>query len=197
MIEASQELDKQILEQNPKVNTLFGPISLRDFNATNVDIKHIAHSLGNLCRYNGSCVDYYSVAEHCVLLSRWYRKQALNWNQLYFCLALLIHDASEAYVGDMIAPLKGYCSWIKQIENKLDIEIFRSFGLEFTEELHKKIKIYDRMIRNDEMSRLIYPFKDLENKLGVSIKCWNPKRAKQEFINEYEILVRGLEEQKL
>lgn len=185
------------IQQNVDVFTLFGLMSITDFDINKVNIRHIAHSLSQSCRYNGATVDYYSVAEHCVLLARWYRKNALSWHQLEFCLALLLHDAAEAYVGDIIAPLKLYCPWIREIETNLDKEIFRAFELDFTDELHKEIKKFDLMIRNDEIERLIYPFNKQENKLGVNIKCWNPKRAEHEFINEFELLKRKIKEKKL
>lgn len=184
-------------QSNVDVFTLFGLMSITDFDISKVSIRHIAHSLSQSCRYNGATVDYYSVAEHCVLLARWYRKNALSWHQLEFCLALLLHDAAEAYVGDIIAPLKLYCPWIKEIETSLDKEIFRAFNLDFTNELHKEIKKYDLMIRNDEIERLIYPFDKRENKLSVNIKCWNPKRAEHEFINEFELIQRKIKEKKL
>lgn len=59
----------------------------------------IAHALGHLCRFNGHVEPFYSVAEHsliaCELLPN-YAKEAL------------LHDAAEAYIGDIIRPLKRF-----------------------------------------------------------------------------------------
>ena len=73
-----------------------------------VDLVDIAHSLGQTCRFNGHCPDHYSVAQHSVLVSRAAghlafreglpRKHYQQWG--------LLHDAGEAYVGDMVCPLK-------------------------------------------------------------------------------------------
>lgn len=61
-------------------------------------IGDIAWSLAHLCRFNGHSRCFYSVAEHSVWCSM-------------ICpadpLAALLHDAAEAYVGDMTRPLKG------------------------------------------------------------------------------------------
>jgi len=61
-----------------------------------LDVYDIAHALSNICRFNGHCREFYSVAQHSVLVS-------------YHCenkLEGLMHDAPEAYLGDVIAPLK-------------------------------------------------------------------------------------------
>jgi 5'-deoxynucleotidase YfbR-like HD superfamily hydrolase len=61
-----------------------------------VCIEDIARSLSNICRFNGHCAFHYSVAQHSVLVSQ------NTANQFYG----LMHDAEEAYVGDMVRPLK-------------------------------------------------------------------------------------------
>lgn len=61
-------------------------------------IEDIAHSLANQCRYTGHTSRYYSVAEHSV------RVALLLPRELR--LAGLLHDAAEAYLGDVARPLK-------------------------------------------------------------------------------------------
>lgn len=58
----------------------------------------IAHSLAHLCRFNGHTGTHYSVAQHCYLASELVAPEHQ--------LAALLHDATEAYVGDMVRPLK-------------------------------------------------------------------------------------------
>ncbi|WNF45846.1 phosphohydrolase [Pseudomonas sp. SG20056] len=58
----------------------------------------IAHSLSMQCRFNGHSIDFYSVAQHCCLVADLVPAE----HQLH----ALLHDATEAYVGDMVRPLK-------------------------------------------------------------------------------------------
>lgn len=74
-----------------------------------VDIDDIATSLSQICRFNGHLPSFYSVAEHCVRVAWWLID---NGQSSTVALTGLLHDASEAYVGDMMRPLKR----LKEIE---------------------------------------------------------------------------------
>ena len=78
-----------------------------------VDIEDIAHSLSMLCRYNGHCRDFYSVAEHSVFVESLGRLAVepqcsfLGFEEVQKrCLSLLLHDAAETYIGDLTTPFK-------------------------------------------------------------------------------------------
>lgn len=73
----------------------FWPLEPR---AADVDIVDIAHSLANLCRYTGHTRRFYSVAQHSVLVANVVGPAHRAWG--------LLHDAAEAYLGDMAATLK-------------------------------------------------------------------------------------------
>lgn len=64
-----------------------------------VCIEDIAHSLAYQCRYTGHTRKFYSVAQHCVLMAE-------NKDLPGDPLMKLLHDADEAYIGDMARPWK-------------------------------------------------------------------------------------------
>ena len=66
--------------------------------AEDVDIRDIAHSLAMQCRYNGHTREFYSVAQHSWAVSRGCDEEDALWG--------LLHDAAEAYIGDMAKPIK-------------------------------------------------------------------------------------------
>lgn len=99
----------------------------REFNfkamsVESVDPVDIAHALGYLCRFNGHTNRFYSVAEHsCRMYDYWvpHRIRDAEWDDLNVHLlrgAILVHDAHEAYVGDVVRPLKQAVPELKRIE---------------------------------------------------------------------------------
>lgn len=86
-----------------------------------IDQLDIAHALAQLCRYNGHTLRFYSVAEHCVLLS--YAVSPEN------ALHALLHDATEAYVGDVIRPLKRLLPMYRDMESLIWFSIATHFNI--------------------------------------------------------------------
>lgn len=75
-------------------------ISFDFLNATVDDILwiDIAIALGKICRFGGHCIGFYSVAQHSCLVA--------DILPLEIKLYGLLHDAHEAYIGDMTKPFK-------------------------------------------------------------------------------------------
>ncbi len=105
-----------------------------------VSIYDIAHSLSQICRFNGHTTSFYSVAQHSIVCSR----LANDDEVAYFAL---LHDAAEAYVGDMMRPLKWSGQELGRLfreqEAAVERAISQRFGLVWTEELRKEVKRLD------------------------------------------------------
>lgn len=75
-----------------------------------VHLEDIARALSNVCRFGGHCRTFYSVAEHSVRVSNraeWHARDIHGPEDVRnVSIAGLLHDASEAYIGDMVRPLK-------------------------------------------------------------------------------------------
>lgn len=79
---------------------------LEDFNVNFIDLNDIAIGLGNMCRFNGQCDKFYSVAEHSLLVADLIKHIFNKGVKIEF--AGLLHDASEAYLHDMIRPVQEF-----------------------------------------------------------------------------------------
>ena len=101
-----------------------------------IRLDDIAHSLGMLCRFNGHIRRFYSVAQHSVLVSRLVEPE--------HALQALFHDAPEAYVGDMTAPLKKTMGDYQMLEAKIAINIRAALDLGLLTDGALPIKLADR-----------------------------------------------------
>ena len=68
-----------------------------------INISDIAWALSNICRFNGHCTTFYSVASHSIIVARIIYNATTD---KHLALWGLLHDASEAYLGDIVRPLK-------------------------------------------------------------------------------------------
>ena len=86
-----------------------------------VHIEDIAHGLAFQCRFNGQTRAFYSVAQHSLLVA--------GLVPARLRLAALLHDAAEAYLGDMVKPLKALFPEFSQLEEGVMAIIGERFGV--------------------------------------------------------------------
>lgn len=72
-----------------------------------INIRDIAHGLSNICRFNGQCKKFYSVAQHSVFCVKILRHMQTT-TSLSIERMILLHDAEEAYISDIARPIKDY-----------------------------------------------------------------------------------------
>lgn len=97
-----------------------------DPDPSEIHVEDIAHSLSNVCRFGGHSRRFYSVAQHSVLVS-----EQLPDTGDRLSLWGLLHDASEAYLGDMVRPLKeqpGMKAY-REAEERVQRAVAERFGL--------------------------------------------------------------------
>src|SRR6266516_3714044 len=89
-----------------------------------IDLKDIAHALANQCRFTGHVREFYSVAQHSVLVSQFCDASDAQWG--------LLHDASEAYLSDIARPIKkhpDFGPFYLKVEDGLTAAIMKAFDL--------------------------------------------------------------------
>jgi hypothetical protein len=108
---------------------------------TPITVEDIAHALSHLCRFTGHCREFYSVAQHAVLVS-YLVPQEHAFHALH-------HDDVEAVLGDMSSPLKKLIPQYKALETKVEAVIWASLGL--PAHMPPEIKLADlRALRTEQ-----------------------------------------------
>jgi hypothetical protein len=165
----------------------------------------VSHALAQLCRFTGHTPYPYSVAEHCVLAAQhWGRTDEEK-------LALLVHDAHEAYMGDVPSPVLACLPLearqaIKELKLRLDAAICASLCHKHQHALvgmmrSALVRDADTRILLDERLELHalppQPW-DIDEMgfepLGVTIKYWDRVHCQMAFVGSFEKLATALQE---
>lgn len=115
------------------------------------DVQDIAHHLARVCRYGGAVDEFYSVASHCVYICRELQRRGYP---IDIQAAGLLHDAPEAFLGDMVSGLKRMFPAYKALEVRYARAIEAQFGVFF--EGNATIKDADLRARLAEVRDLFH-----------------------------------------
>lgn len=174
----------------PVIQTFTGlEFDLLNPDPARIRIADIAHALARLCRYTGHIVpEWYSVAEHsCEVAAR--LGSRLRW-------AGLIHDAHEAYVGDVSAPLKSVMRAALEpcldpyttVVNRVEVAVRAKLGLEPLADLDPEIKRVDLgmlAIEREQIMRPVdWPWIDVPRVARTELRCDAPTWAEGRFLME-------------
>lgn len=160
-----------------------------------VHLDDIVLALSQTCRWGGRTARFYSVAQHSV----WVARQVAKTHP-HLVLQALLHDAAEAYVGDIVRPLKsalwlrhekGYESF-EQVELRVLATILRALGVRPASGSEWSV-----IAAADEQA-LATEARDLMREQVVStaapaperLRSWPPTRARQEFLSVYRAHAR-------
>ncbi len=163
---------------------------LFDARPEDFDIVDIAHALSMQCRYNGHCNYFYSVAQHSIYVMQCLR-DFLGVTDVDVLRCGLLHDGAEAYIGDMVRPLKRKMPSYKDAEEKIERAMAERFGLPWP--FPPIVKRADNIVLACERDQIMGtpprswnliedPWADL------TIESWSPQAAATAFMLEADIL---------
>jgi 5'-deoxynucleotidase YfbR-like HD superfamily hydrolase len=134
-------------------------VSVDKICAADIRMDEISHSLSLINRYNGHTIHPYSVAQHTlnVVTAMEASTEILRLSsrdRAGALFAAILHDAAEAYIGDITRPIKQTAPGYKEAELKFEALIFKRYGLP-TEYLDH-VWEFDDSITANEM-RYLFP----------------------------------------
>jgi len=163
-----------------------------------INIIDIAQALSNVCRFAGHALCHYNVAQHSTLVSRNVSERAALFG--------LLHDAPEAFIGDVSRPIKRILRELcgdafDKIENKIMEVICRKYVVLVDDEIRAEVKKADDILlateRRDFMRKVNWDWANdkLPEPLPEMILQWNQGTAYYAFLKRfYELTGRAAED---
>lgn len=125
-------------------------INVFDLRPKDIDFRDIAHHLSMICRFGGACSYHYSVALHSLFVTELGK---LNGCSKQLQLKLLLHDSAEAYMGDIVRPIKSQYSVFAALETEINKAISDKFSIDLT--MDATCKKFDNLALAFESERLL------------------------------------------
>lgn len=153
------------------------------------DVEDIAHALSMQCRFAGHCREFYSVAQHAVLVS-YFCNYADRWEGLR-------HDDSEAYLTDIPTPLKRSpeMSGYGDVEHRMTEAMAKQFGLRYP--FPPSVKLADLAVLAAEKRDLMpnsgpWPMLEGTTPIPTIIVPLPPKQARQLYLERHDVIQRSM-----
>lgn len=159
-----------------------------------ISVEDIAHHLSHINRFNGATRYPYSVAQHSALMADYALRSGYD---LRYVMAVLMHDAAEAYLQDLITPIKLGCinsiyeTCTQTVDKAIRDFLVYCFGMVFPADADALIRSLDTRILLTERATLM-PRHSSKNSCGseiergtylpVKIKKWSARKAKKRFL---------------
>jgi len=190
---------------HPRIMTYTGLlVNPFDLQADTIVLEDIAHGLACCNRFTGQAIKPITVAQHSVYVSRLVEEHGAR-----VALQGLLHDASEAYLGDVSKLVKHTpeMAWFRTIEDRAQAVIFRKFDCDKTQ--HPAVTDADKLMLRYEAPRAFgYRWQTVDNSVDnapttadeeARIGKWAPlnwRMAEDAFVAQYRRLDRLLQLQK-
>lgn len=171
------------MNRAPTIQTFTGQtIDFLDPDPATINIMDISHSLSLINRYAGHSIFPYSVAQHSVLASFLAPKELK--------LETLLHDAHEAYVGDVPTTLKRLIPDYQVIEDRMESVVRAKFGLA-PPPMNPEVKKIDTVMLVTEAQKFGFswwPLYGVEPDSGTPIEPWTWRYARNAFRERFHYL---------
>lgn len=158
--------------------------------AATIALEDIAVGLSNTCRYGGQVTKFYSVAEHAVRVSYLVPPE--------LALPALHHDSHEAYMGDIISPMKlALNGQLQDMAFRLDRAICGALGIKWTDLEHPLVKKADEAALYAEAAALKWShgtgkhWGNSKPRTPWAGLGWSPERAERKFIERHKELTNA------
>ena len=155
-----------------------------------ISIFDVAHSLSQICRFLGHTKEFYSVAQHSILVSQHAVPEDALWG--------LLHDASEAYICDMPSPLKHDPRMAIYRETEALIMAAVCSRYDLGPQMPMSVEIADKRLLATEFRDVttVDAPEWVREECGFDplsdyhIACWAPSFAESMFLNRFEELTK-------
>ncbi len=166
-----------------------------DFNAPDpelITIENIARPLSRICRFGGHTPRFYSVAEHSSLAAQAATASGCSDEE---SLAILLHDAAEAFCGDVVKPLKNIIGRAyADVESRVEQAVGLAFGVDF--EKHSDIiKKFDMAMLMAELrfffgdDSFIWDGEKTAKFIFPVFQQWTPTEAEMQFVDHLQCMI--------